>query len=275
MHGRAPRFVLAAVLTLVPAIAGAQALLQPTPPPLVTADNETWYLAGDPVTWSGDYYLPAGPQVFFNGNHMVRSGSYRGIPLYTDATLEPYSIVYVPLNGGLMQPYERRRAGERAGTVGSTAPSFPVQTTGELLLQGGAPPLTQALGAPTFARAYDVAPTSGPAPRPAPATPTVTATSPPLTAPAVAAATGTEGRIIVTPAARPLETARRPKGINNVWIDYDKQRWFSAGPAVALDGNFAPAGQYHGFTVYIRDSDRTTVYLPTVPGYVAPYARRP
>jgi hypothetical protein len=275
MNGRAPQLFFAAFLMIAPALARAQVLMQPTPPPLVTAENEPWYLAGEPITWSGDYYFPAGPQVFFNGNHMVRSGSYRGIPLYTDATIEPYSIVYVPLGGGLMQPYERRRAGERAGTVGSTAPSFPVQTTGELLLQGGAPPVTQALGGPAFARAYDVAPTSPPEARPAPATATASAiVSPPLTAPAVAAATGTEGRIIVTPAARPLETARRPKGINNVWIEYDRQRWFSAGPAVALDGNFAPTGQYHGFTVYIRDSDRTTVYLPTVPGYVAPYARK-
>jgi hypothetical protein len=262
MHGRAHPFVLAAFLTVAPALAGAQVLLQPTPPPLVTADNEPWFLAGDPITWSGDYYFPSGPQVFFNGNQMVRSGSYRGIPLYTDTTLEPYSIAYVPLGGGLMQPYERRRAGERAGTTGSTAPSFPVQTTGELLLQGSAPPVAQAAGAPSFARAYDVAP------------PATVVFSPPLTAPAVAAATGTEGRIIVAPASRPLETARRPKGINNVWIEYNGQRWFSAGPAVAIDGNFAPAGQYHGFTVYTRDADRSTLYVPTIPGYVAPYTRK-
>jgi len=276
MRSRAHRYVLAALLTIVPARVGAQVLLQPTPPPLVTADNETWFLAGEPITWSGDYYYSAGPQVFFNGNHMVRSGSYRGIPLYTDATIEPYSIVYVPLNGGVMQPYERRRAGERAGTTGSMAPSFPVQTIGELRLQGAPPGMPQSAGAPSFARAYDVAPLSGP-PAPAVSTtaPAAVMTSPPLTAPAVAAATGTKGRIIVAPASRPLESARRPKGINNVWIDYERQRWFSAGPAVELDGNFTPIGEYRGFTVYARGSDRGTVYLPAAPGFVAPYSRRP
>ena len=61
--------------------------------------------------------------------------------------------------------------------------------------------------------------------------------------------------LIVAPASRPLESARRPKGINNVWIDYERQRWFSAGPAVELDGNFTPIGQYRGFTIYARGSD--------------------
>ena len=54
MRSRAHRYVLAALLTIVPARVGAQVLLQPTPPPLVTADNETWFLAGEPITWSGD-----------------------------------------------------------------------------------------------------------------------------------------------------------------------------------------------------------------------------
>ena len=65
--------------------------------------------------------------MFFNGNTMVRTGHYNGVPLYADATLEPYSIVYVPIGRGLMQPYERPRRGDLAGTTGSRPPSFPVQ----------------------------------------------------------------------------------------------------------------------------------------------------
>ena len=59
------------------------------------------------IQFAGDLYYPAGAAVFFDGNTMVRSGHYNGVPLYTDTTLEPYSVVYVPLERGLMQPYER------------------------------------------------------------------------------------------------------------------------------------------------------------------------
>src|SRR2546423_6230807 len=125
MRMRARLFVGVILLVVVAAIARAQIVWQPTLPPLVTAENEPWYLAADPIIWSGAYFYPAGAQVFFNGNQMVRSGSFRGVPVYTDATREALSVVYVPLAGGLMQPYERRRTGELAGTSRNTAPAFP------------------------------------------------------------------------------------------------------------------------------------------------------
>src|SRR5688572_33397323 len=56
---------------------------------------------------------------------MVRVGHYNGVPLYADTTLEPHSIVFVPVGRGQMQPYERLRAGDLAGTSGSRLPSFP------------------------------------------------------------------------------------------------------------------------------------------------------
>src|SRR5205809_5577862 len=81
----------------------AQIQSRPTDPPIVTADNESWYANREPIQFAGDLYYPAGATVFFNGNTMVRSGHYNGVPLYTDTTLEPYSVVYVPLERGLMQ----------------------------------------------------------------------------------------------------------------------------------------------------------------------------
>ena len=69
--------------------------------------------------------------MFFNRYQMVRSGSYRGIGLYTDSTQDASGIVYVPVAGGLMQPYERRRTGDLAGTTGNRAPSFPVGIAAE------------------------------------------------------------------------------------------------------------------------------------------------
>ena len=41
--------------------------------------------------------IPPVRRSFFNGNEMVRSGFYRGVPIYTRTTEEPYSKVFVPL----------------------------------------------------------------------------------------------------------------------------------------------------------------------------------
>src|SRR4051812_46857087 len=94
----------------------AQVYSYPTPPPQVTSANTSWQAQGEPVFYQGDLYYPTGPTVFFDGNVMTRTGVYRGVPLYEDATLQPYSIVYVPIGRNVMRPYERVRAGELAGT---------------------------------------------------------------------------------------------------------------------------------------------------------------
>ena len=113
------------VAVLIPTSGMAQVYLLPAEPPQVTAASTAWQINGEPVFYAGDYYYPAGPTVFFDGNVMVRSGTYRGVPLYADSTLEPYSVILVPIGGKLLRPYERKRTGELAGTVGSRTPSFP------------------------------------------------------------------------------------------------------------------------------------------------------
>src|SRR5687768_1902610 len=109
----------------------AQILARPTDPPLVTAANESWYQLREPVQFAGDLYYPAGATVFFNGNTMVRTGHYNGVPLYVETTVEPYSVILVPISRGQMQPYERLRRGDVAGTTGSRPPSFPVRVVPE------------------------------------------------------------------------------------------------------------------------------------------------
>ena len=52
----------------------------------MTAENERWYLEGQPITFQGGLYYPAGAPVFFNGNEMARTGDYLGVPLYLLAT---------------------------------------------------------------------------------------------------------------------------------------------------------------------------------------------
>ncbi len=259
---QARQAVLAGILVFAPAVVYGQATWQPSQPPLVTAENEAWFRAGEPIIWSGDYYYPAGTPRFFSPTEMVRSGSFRGIPLYTDATLDPYSLVYVPMAGGMMQPYQRRRDGALAGTTGSTTPAFPPAAATEMArlpeaagvaeLEG----LREAPAAPAYARAYDVAP--------------------PGSAPAEGRTTiATAGRTVPLVPAGPIETAEKPQGVNGIWITYEGQRWFAGGTAMALgEANFTQIGTYHGFPVYRRDGDTSRIYIPASGGLVSPFSVR-
>lgn len=94
--------VLAAVLWSTTAAAQIQA--RPTDPPLVTAANDSWYILGEPRQFAGELYYRAGATVFFNGNSMVRTGHYNGVPLYADTTVEPFSVVLVPVSRGVLSP---------------------------------------------------------------------------------------------------------------------------------------------------------------------------
>jgi hypothetical protein len=259
MIGRARQVFLLALLIALPRIAAAQATWQPTPPPLVTADNETWFRAAEPIEWSGELYYPAGTPQYFNPYQMVRSGSYKGIPLYTDTTREPYSIALVPIANGRMQPYERRRSGALAGTIGSTAPSFPIDMAAEGV---GVDPavMPQAAAPPTYARAYDVGPDVAIAPTPVVAPREVV---------------GTTGRTAALPASHRIESVVPPSGVNGIWVDYDGHRWYEAGRAVDYSAaDFRQVGSYYGWTVYERPNDPKTIYIATTPGHLAPYRVR-
>src|SRR5437016_843395 len=98
----------------------------PTPPPDITAATSDWQLINEPIVVAGDAYDPAGPNIFFNGWTMVKVGSFRGVPVYTDTTLEPSTVVLVPIGRGIMKRYERRRAGAIVGTAGSKPPALPI-----------------------------------------------------------------------------------------------------------------------------------------------------
>ena len=101
MNGPARLVVAAGLAILTANSAFGQVNARPTPDPIVSAQNDAWYLNGEPVTYEGNVYYPAGPQAYFNRYEMVRSGFFRGVPLYTRTTIEPYSIVFVPLGNGM------------------------------------------------------------------------------------------------------------------------------------------------------------------------------
>src|SRR5688572_3574121 len=248
------RLMIVALALVAAAPAAAQVQSRPTDPPLVTASNESWYQLREPVQFSGELYYPAGATVFFNGNTMVRVGHYNGVPLYADATVEPFSVVLVPVTRGLMQPYERPRRGDLAGTTGSSAPSFPVA-----VVPGATTPRTAA-----------VSPTAPPAPPGA-----ISVFTPERPAPA-REAVGTTGMIATphTQTGPPLVTLRRPEGNDGIWIPFGGERWVAAGAAVPLNtSTFVRVGEYRGFPVYARrELQEDMIYLPaTRAGLVAPY----
>lgn len=265
------------VLLLAAPPAGAQIQSRPTEPPLVTAANEQWYQLREPIQFAGDLYFPAGAAVFFNGNTMARTGHYNGVPLYADTTLEPFSVVLVPVGRGLMQPYERRRQGDLVGTTGSRTPSFPVGTGGNVIAgaggTSGSAAIPQAPAPPTRPQ------------QPIGAIGAVTLESsarPAAAAPDDTSMIATRGSSPAVETARttartarqeaPIVSLRRPEGNDGLWVQFGGSRWISAGPAVPLRAaEFRVIGQHAGFPVFARSSEQDRIYLPTRAGLVAPY----
>ena len=259
------RFLLLAfVLALgVSAAGSAQVISQPTPAPLVTADNEVWYLNGDPLTYAGNTYYPGGAQISFNANEMVRSGAYFGVPLYVRTTDEPFSVVYVPLARGFMRPYMRLRAGDMAGTVGTAPPSgaaaaySPAGTTVSPAQAAGPPTLVA--GAPSDATGQPRAPIPAVAPG---AAGTASFGAPPASGPGRAVATSGQPTSEVPSHTR---IGPRPEGLNAVYVTFRDRRWFSEESAVELDTTrMVRVGDHFGFPVYAdRDAPEERIYIAT------------
>jgi hypothetical protein len=261
-------------------VGNAQVYQQETPAPAVTAARALWQVKGDPLFYAGSFYYPAGATVFFDGRVMVRTGQFNGVPLYADVTLEPYSIVYVPVGGRLMRPYERRREGELAGTTGSRTPSFPIQRDVELsAASGGVGLITPAVSGlePEYReeQRYGRMPTAAVGraePLPAPEPP-FAPTSVEMIGPGVRPGTG-QTRAYGNGSVAASQPAT---GETGVWIDYQGARWFSAGTAVPYDaGRFESAGDYRGFPVYReRGAAAARIYVTVVhDGPIAPFERR-
>jgi hypothetical protein len=265
MRARALPFV---VVLLLSTAAEAQVTWQPTPPPLITADNQAWFRAAEPITWDGGVYYPAGAPEPFNRYQMVRIGAYRGIPLYCDTTLELNSIVFVPIAGGRMQPYQLQRTGTLAGTVGSRTSAFPTLPSTEAPASLGVTRegfIAQAPAPPTFAPPYDIGGSVT-------GTPAVAARAPVVPGPVIPGAVATTGR--VTTVTNQTSTAARPIGLNGAWFSYEGRRWVSAGKAVERTSDFTQVGQYRGSPVYQRRGDSTTIYIAIAGDRIAPFTPR-
>ena len=68
---------------------------------------------------------------------------------------------------------------------------------------------------------------------------------------------------------------RKPTGANGIWINFDGDRWFSAGKAIDYEAaSLTQIGTYHGWSVYTRNGDSSTIYIPSTPGRLTPYRRK-
>jgi hypothetical protein len=257
--------VLAALLATHPLGASAQTPLTPTPPPAVFAESEPWYVSRVPLIFGGYLYYPSGPQEHFNRNEMVRTAYVGAVPVYTRTTVEPFSVFLVPLSGGLMQPYARRRSGELAGAAETSTPSFSVSSSSAIQAQSdGVPVILQAQGRPIGVAPFDMA---GASPLEAPlASPAVNPASP----------IGTTGTNPPASPAGALRSAEKPDGLNGIFINFRNERWFSSGPAVAIEAaRFRQVGHYDGLPVYVKAGNPDTIYVPVVSAGVslaAPYS---
>jgi hypothetical protein len=237
-------FVLGGVLSvavLLPKVGNAQVYQFRTPPPPVTAEFAEWQFNGEAMPFAGLIYFPTRETRFFDGQLMAQVGHFRNVPVYADVTLEPHSVVYVPIGRNLVRAYERRRDRELAGTEGSRPSAFPLVSPSETLRE---PQLLGTTGsaAPSVAREAS-----------APAAPN-------------------------TAVARTrVESVPRPSGINGVWLVFNGSRWYSDGSATALNAErFMKIGEYRGFPVYREKSEpNDRIWVTTLPeGPIAPYIKR-
>jgi hypothetical protein len=233
-------------LLLAPAAAAAQAPQRPADRPAVTAEGERWYREGQAITFRGSFYYATGAEVFFNPYEMDRTGSYRGIPLYSMAR-DPAVVVYVPVSLGLMQPYERRP--ER--NVSTSSPADRVASLSGTGLQIAGPAY---LESPDPHHAYSVRR---------------------VALPATMADAGPESPRL----PGPLTTALEPTGLNAFYVDYHGRRWFNSGRAVLLvPSAFTRIDDYIGFSTYVgKELSFDTIYIvvaDTAPGLLTPYTTR-
>ena len=229
---------------LFPSLGNAQVYSLPslTRPPDVTAASAEWQINNRPILVQGLVFFPTSETRMFDSNVMIQTGVFEGVPVYSDATIEPFSLVYVPVGRASMRAYERRRDRELAGTTGSRTPTFPV------------------------------APAASPVQTPERAAVTV----------GISAATATMTASLPAPEpSRPVRTAvesiPRPRATDGIWIRFNGAKWYTNGEAVAYSPNrFAQIGDYRGFPVYReKDDHKDAIWVAIVQdGPLAPYSKR-
>ncbi|HEY6506939.1 MAG TPA: hypothetical protein VIY56_02945 [Vicinamibacterales bacterium] len=273
-------FVLVvALFVATPAFAQMQS--RATDAPVVNAAGEAWYQLREPLEIGGDLYYHAGAAVFFNGNAMVRTGHYNGVPLYVDATVDSNNVVLLPIGQGRMQPYERARRGGLSGSAGNRLSAFPIRLLGDAAAPR--PGMTGTSGMSAMTGMTAVAPTQLPYSMGAIATFTpepmaFPAIAPPplVYAPIAAPAIAAPAALVSAPPflAKIIISPTRAENNDGVWLQFDNQRWVVGGRAQVRTPDLQQVGTIAGFPVLRRTGEGDVIYLPTGEGLVAPYRRK-
>ena len=117
--GRLSSAVSRSWLCSFPNVGSAQGSPHRTAPPVVNAATADWQLNSEPIIVSSTLFQATRATRMFDGQVMVQVGVYQRVPVYADITLEPYSVVYVPVARNQLRVYERRRDHDLAATTGS------------------------------------------------------------------------------------------------------------------------------------------------------------
>ena len=263
------------VAVLFPKTGNTQVYQLRTTPPDVTAAAADWQVNSEPVIVGGLVYYPTRSFRFFDGQVMTQTGIVDRVPVYADTTLEPYSVLYVPVSRDRVREYERRREGELAGTTGSRVPSFPVQSPSVQALRDrpvGSVGTTGTIEPSPQVTTLGTGATLQPAPEPS-----AVGTAGTIEPRATSSVRTTSGQRRTPSRPRLAETAQRPSGANGVWLDFNGARWYADGAATSFaPDRFEPVGEYRGFPVY-RDKGAATneIWVQVVKdGPLAPYTKR-
>jgi hypothetical protein len=240
-------------VVLVPLAAYSQVYSTPTPRPQASAASREWFQDGRPILFAGDLYYPGGARYHFDAEVMVETGSYDGVPLYADTTATPYDEVLVPIGGGLVQPYQRRRVGGLAGTTGSHPPDYPVDI---VPWENGSAQAPRGVAVPF---------------QPAPADVDEREARASQADRAWQQDEEARQRLLQPPGR--IQTILEPQDNRGIWITYEGQRWNAAGQAVASNASqFSRIGEYHGFPVF-STAGREEIFIPAAEGMLAAYVK--
>jgi len=239
------------VAVLLRASGHAQIHQVKTPVPEVTASAAFWQINSEPIVFQGMIYFPTREYRMFDGQVMAQIGIFQGVPIYADTTLEPWSLVYVPVGRERMRVWERPRDGVLEGTTGSRSPWYPIRPS---------------YAGPVASSGAALAPVV-PAIPPIPAIPVINAERP----------LGTAGTIVRSRTTLETIPPASRSSANGVWIELNGHRWYSAGATASFaPDRFIPIGAHHGFPVYREvngPSDRIWISV-VLDGPLAPYERR-
>jgi hypothetical protein len=258
---RATLGLVLSLAVLFPKVSNAQAYAYGTPPPRATAAAADWQILSLPIVVNGLVYYPTRAFRLYDAGVMAQTGIYEGVPVYADVTLEPFSVVYVPVSASSLRVYEQKREGALAGTTASRTPSFPVDIASDTVLavRGREAALSAVAGATG---------TTGT---------TGTTDASPRDRPTATAATAAVARTRPDRRATGVESIPAPRATDGVWLEFDGSRWYADGAAVPLSADrFEPIGAYRGFAVYReKHGAANAIWVSVVrDGPVAPYRRR-